>query len=74
MPIVGQTELSRRPVKESNPKTVFQLRHLTGDSGYAEFALAGDGRKRARLHHPHQDSQRTEKVHRFTLMTQKSVN
>ena len=50
----------------------FQLRDLAGDRSLAELALTGDSRKRARLHHADQDSERAEKVHRFPRKTQRS--
>ena len=60
LPIVGETELSGRAVKQAHPEMFFQLGDLTGDRSLTEVPLTGDGRKRAGLRHPHQHSKRAE--------------
>src|SRR6202035_6185208 len=72
LPIVGQAEFSRRPMKEPDPKMFFQLRNLPRHRRLAYLALTGNGGKGTRLDHPYQDAECAQKVHRFPRKTQRS--
>src|SRR6201989_3074268 len=59
-------------MKEANPEMALQLRNLPCHRRLTQLALTGHGRKGARLHHTHQDTERAQKIHRFPRKTQRS--